>query len=59
VACHATTTSRDYVDATKILLAAGVDVTVKNQGGYTALGIAEFNDYPQIVQLLRAFGALE
>jgi ankyrin repeat protein len=36
-----------------------VDVNVKNQGGYTALMIADFNDYPEVVKLLKAAGAQE
>jgi ankyrin repeat protein len=41
------------------LLNAGVDFNQKNRGGYTALMIAEFNSYPQVVQLLKASGATE
>jgi hypothetical protein len=41
------------------LLDAGVDVNVRNRGGYTALMLAEFNGYPKVVQLLKAAGAKE
>jgi ankyrin repeat protein len=50
---------RGYTEAVQVLLDAGVDVNVKNQGGYTALMIAEFNSYPKVVQLLKAAGAKE
>jgi hypothetical protein len=50
---------RGYADAVQLLLDAGVDVNVKNRGGYTALMIAEFNGYPDVVQLLKAAGAQE
>jgi hypothetical protein len=48
---------RGYTDAVQVLLKSGVDMNVKNRGGYTALMIAEFNSYPDVVQLLKAFGA--
>jgi len=39
------------------LLDAGVDVNMKNRGGYSALMIAEFNSYPEVAQQLKAAGA--
>ncbi len=52
-------TSRGYTKAVQLLLQAGADVNLKNQGGYTALMLAEFNEYQDVARLLRAAGAVE
>jgi ankyrin repeat protein len=48
---------RGHTDVVQVLLDTGVDVNVRNQGGYTALMIAEFNGYPEVVKRLKAAGA--
>jgi len=48
-----------YRQAVEILLQFGADVNLKNQGGYTALMIAEFNNYRGISKILREAGARE
>jgi uncharacterized protein len=51
--CH-----RGYLDAVKVLLICNdLDLSIKNQGGYTALKLAERNQYPEVVELLRQAGA--
>lgn len=42
-----------------MLIQAGADVDLKNQGGYTALMIAEFNNYRSIWTILKQAGAQE
>jgi ankyrin repeat protein len=42
-----------------MLLQAGADVNLKNQGGYTALMIAELNHYRGIAKILEEAGAQE
>ena len=44
-------------EVVKLLLAAGADVSVKNQSGKTALGLAEAEGHAEIVQLLKGAGA--
>ena len=45
---------RGHLASAKILLATGqVDLLVENQGGYTALMLAEYNQYPEMVALLK------
>jgi len=48
-----------YSQAVDILIQFGADVNLKNQGGYTALMIAEFNNYRGISKILREAGARE
>ena len=50
---------RGYKQAVELLLQAGADVNLKNRGGYTALAIAEFNGYKDVVRFLKAAGAKE
>lgn len=38
----------------QLLVQAGADINAKNRGGYTALALAEFNGYQDIVQLLQS-----
>jgi uncharacterized protein len=47
--------SRGYNEAVQMLIKAGADVNLKNQGGYTA----QFNGYEDVVQSLRAVSAEE
>jgi len=49
---------RGHVDVVKKLLAAQANVSICNRAGYTALKLAEFNAYEEVVQLLKAFGAV-
>jgi len=49
--------SRGEQEAVELLLKAGADLNLRNRGGYTALMIAEFNQYPAVVQMLRSAGA--
>jgi ankyrin repeat protein len=50
---------RGYAVAVQLLLDAGAQVNVKNRGGYTALMLAEFNGYPEVVKRLKVAGAQE
>lgn len=50
---------RGYEEAVGLLLRAGADVNLKNRGGYTALMIAEFNGYRNVVRKLLAVGTQE
>jgi uncharacterized protein len=46
--------SRGNSNAVQIILQAGADRNLKNQGGYTALMLAEFNNYPDVIKILQA-----
>ena len=48
-----------YSQAVAMLLQAGADVNLKNQGGYTALMIAKLNNYRGIGTMLGQGGAKE
>ncbi len=49
---------RGFLDAVKLLLDTNqVDLDIRNQGGYTALMLAQFNNHPQVTKLLRERGA--
>jgi ankyrin repeat protein len=50
---------RGYIAAVQMLLDAGADANMKNQGGYTALMLAEFNGHPEVVKRLKVAGAQE
>jgi len=51
--------SRGDREVVQLLMKAGADVNFKNQGGYTALMLAEFNGYSGVVRILKAAGAQE
>lgn len=48
-----------YLESVKALLVAGADVNEKSDDGSTALKLAQDNEEPEIIELLKAHGALE
>ncbi|MFN7657654.1 MAG: ankyrin repeat domain-containing protein, partial [Dolichospermum sp.] len=48
-----------YIQAVDLLIQFGADVNLKNQGGYTALMIAEFTNYRGLSKILREAGSRE
>ncbi|WP_048752512.1 ankyrin repeat domain-containing protein, partial [Crocosphaera watsonii] len=49
---------RGYVNVVKLLLARdNVNLDEKNHSGYTALSLAEYNNYPDVIELLKKAGA--
>jgi uncharacterized protein len=51
---------RGHLEAVKFLLQnRSIALDEKNEGGYTALMLARFNNYPQVIELLKAAGAKE
>jgi len=47
----------ESVDITKFLLSQDVDVNHVGKDGWTAIHVASFNDYPNVVKLLISAGA--
>jgi len=49
---------RGYGEIVKVLLEIpNIELDWVNKGGYTALKLAEFNQYPEVVTLLKSVGA--
>jgi uncharacterized protein len=51
--------ARGYSGGVEFLVKSGANVNLKNQGGYTAMMIAEFNGYADVVRILKAAGTKE
>lgn len=47
------------IEAVRILLKYGADVNAGLDDGRTALSVADYEDYPEVVELLKASGAKE
>jgi ankyrin repeat protein len=41
----------------RLLEVPDLDLQIANQGGFTALKLAEFNQYPEVAAILKAAGA--